>query len=99
MKRVLQRSCACAIAALLMLAGPPGVAQVLTVHEWGTITTRHAADGTPQGRLNRIEAAEVLPAFVHRFEPVQSRLDPARGALTYLARFRDRATTFRLVLR
>jgi len=41
----------------------------LVVHEWGTITTRHLPDGTPRGRLNHITAAEVLPAFVHRYEP------------------------------
>lgn len=43
------------------------------MHEWGTITTRHAADGTPEGHLNRIDAREVLPAFVHRFEPPQTQ--------------------------
>ncbi|HEY2851826.1 MAG TPA: hypothetical protein VGJ18_03220 [Gemmatimonadaceae bacterium] len=41
----------------------------LVVHEWGTITTRHLPDGTPQGRLNHITPAEVLPAFVHQYEP------------------------------
>ena len=45
----------------------------LIVHEWGTITTRHLPDGQPTGRLNRIEASEVLPAFVHKFEPPQTR--------------------------
>lgn len=45
---------------------------LLTVHEWGTITTRHAADGVPQGGLNHIDAAEVLPKFVHTFEPSQA---------------------------
>lgn len=45
----------------------------LIVHEWGTVTTRHAADGTPQGNLNHIDAREVLPAFVHRFEPPQTQ--------------------------
>lgn len=48
----------------------------LIVHEWGTITTRHSRGGTPQGRLNRIDPAEVLPAFVHRFEPPQTRATP-----------------------
>jgi hypothetical protein len=43
----------------------------LVVHEWGTITTRHAPDGTPDGRLNRIDSADVLPAFVKRYEPPQ----------------------------
>ena len=47
----------------------------LVVHEWGTITTVHAADGKPQGRLNRIEPSEVLPDFVHRYEPPTTRQD------------------------
>jgi hypothetical protein len=46
------------------------------VHEWGTITTRHRADGTPIGHLNRIAPSEVLPSFVHRFEPDATRNDP-----------------------
>src|ERR1051326_1380011 len=41
----------------------------LIVHEWGTITTRHLPDGTPRGRLNHITPGEVLPPFVHRYEP------------------------------
>lgn len=45
----------------------------LVVHEWGTITTVHEADGTPVTGLNRIDAADVLPDFVHRFE-----LEPTR---------------------
>jgi len=48
----------------------------LVVHEWGTITTVHAADGTPQGGLNRIDESEVLPDFVHRYEPETTRFDP-----------------------
>ncbi|HYM36458.1 MAG TPA: hypothetical protein VET48_13750 [Steroidobacteraceae bacterium] len=54
----------------------------LIVHEWGTITTRHAPDGTPQGRLNRIEPTEVLPDFVHRFEPEQSGPTLSKGTRT-----------------
>ena len=50
----------------------------LVVHEWGTLTTVHAADGTPQSGLNRIEQSEVLPDFVHRFEPETTR-QPARS--------------------
>ena len=50
----------------------------LVVHEWGTITTVHAADGTPQGGLNKIEPSEVLPAFVHRYEPESTRFDPKK---------------------
>ena len=53
----------------------------LIVHEWGTITTRHASDGTPQGRLNRISATEVLPAFVHRYEPAATRDKPDKSLL------------------
>jgi hypothetical protein len=51
-------------------------ADPLVVHEWGTITTQHAANGTPQGRLNRISPAEVLPTFVHRFEPKETQNNP-----------------------
>jgi hypothetical protein len=47
----------------------------LAVHEWGTITTRHAPDGTPDGRLNRIDSVDVLPSFVHRYEPPVTRGD------------------------
>jgi hypothetical protein len=62
------------IAALLVLAPALGSAQApMIVHEWGTITTRHAPDGVPQGRLNRIDPSEVLPEFVHRYEPEQTR--------------------------
>jgi hypothetical protein len=50
----------------------------LVIHEWGTITTVHAADGKPQGGLNRIEESEVLPEFVHRYEPESTRFDPAK---------------------
>jgi hypothetical protein len=41
----------------------------IVVHEWGTITTHHAADGKPEGGLNRI-GSDALPSFVHRYEPV-----------------------------
>ena len=51
----------------------------MVVHEWGTITTLHAADGTPQGHLNRIATTEVLPDFVHRFEPATTRQDVTRS--------------------
>lgn len=63
--------------ASLLLAGADA-ASPLVVHEWGTITTVHAADGTPQGRLNRIDETEVLPEFVHRYEPPTTRHDPKR---------------------
>jgi hypothetical protein len=49
----------------------------LIVHEWGTITTRHAADGTPEGRLNRIAPSEVLPPFVHQYEPPATQTSQA----------------------
>jgi hypothetical protein len=45
----------------------------LVVHEWGTITTIHDAVGTPATGLNRIEEADVLPEFVHRYEPQTTR--------------------------
>jgi hypothetical protein len=48
----------------------------LVIHEWGTITTVHAADGTPQGGLNSIDESDVLPAFVHRYEPEVTRFEP-----------------------
>jgi hypothetical protein len=50
----------------------------LVIHEWGTITTVHAADGTPQGHLNRIDESEVLPGFVHQYEPETTRNDPKK---------------------
>lgn len=48
----------------------------LIVHEWGTITTRHAADGTPRGRLNHISGADTLPTFVYRYEPDATSRNP-----------------------
>lgn len=58
-------------------AAPAAAADAeLVIHEWGTLTTMHAADGTPQGELNRIEATDVLPKFVHRYEPEATRVDP-----------------------
>jgi hypothetical protein len=53
----------------------------LIVHEWGTITTHHLPDGTPEGRLNRITEAEVLPSFVHRYEPPSTRDMPSQSLL------------------
>jgi hypothetical protein len=65
------------IALTLGLAASRGAAQApLIVHEWGTLTTQHAPDGTPRGRLNRIDASDVLPDFVHRFEPPQTLSNP-----------------------
>lgn len=51
----------------------------LVVHEWGTITTVHRAAGQPVTGLNRIDESEVLPDFVHRFEPESTRGDPKRA--------------------
>ena len=48
----------------------------LVVHEWGTITTRHAPNGTADGRLNRVDYYEPLAKFVHRFEPNVTSHDP-----------------------
>jgi hypothetical protein len=51
--------------------GPVGISPrppALVVHEWGTITTHHAPDGTPQGGLNRTDGSDPLPGFVHRYE-------------------------------
>jgi hypothetical protein len=53
----------------------------LVVHEWGTITTRHAASGAPEGRLNRVDYYEPLPDFVHRYEPAITSGDPLRTLL------------------
>lgn len=64
------------LASLPAFAQQPQVQAPLVVHEWGTLTTVHMADGTPVGNLNRIDASEVLPEFVHRYEPVQTRADP-----------------------
>src|SRR5690348_8296726 len=65
---------------VLVLAAvlPPAVGADLVVHEWGTITTVHSASGRAQGGLNHIDAADVLPDFVHRFEPEHTRHDPAQ---------------------
>ncbi len=49
------------LGAILAGARSPALAADLVVHEWGTITTIHAADGTPATGLNRIDEADVLP--------------------------------------
>ncbi len=51
----------------------------LVVHEWGTITTIHRTSGQPVTGLNRIDESDVLPDFVHRFEPDATRGDPKRA--------------------
>lgn len=74
--RRLQKSAFLA-AVCMALSLPVAAAQPpLTVHEWGTLTTRHTPSGEALGRLNRIDASDVLPEFVHRFEPPQARADP-----------------------
>jgi len=55
-----------------------GRAAELVIHEWGTITTIHEEDGTPVGGLNKIDADDVLPDFVHRYEPETTRQKPER---------------------
>lgn len=64
--------------ALAFVSGGAAVSQDLVVHEWGTITTVHAPDGTPAGGLNRIDESEVLPTFVHHYEPEATRHDPRK---------------------
>jgi hypothetical protein len=64
---------------VLLLAGSiPTSGAELVIHEWGTITTVHTASGKPLTGLNKIDAADVLPDFVHRYEPEHTRHDPAR---------------------
>jgi hypothetical protein len=58
---------------MLLVLAAPGIAADLVIHEWGTITSIHAPDGTPATGLNRIDEADVLPDFVHRFEPETTR--------------------------
>lgn len=53
----------------------------LVVHEWGTITTKHMANGTAEGRLNRLDYYEPLADFVHRYEPNVTAHDPIGGLL------------------
>jgi hypothetical protein len=53
----------------------------MVVHEWGTITTRHAPDGTPRGRLNHVRGGDTLPGFVHRYDPAATQNDPERSLI------------------
>jgi hypothetical protein len=75
MHAILRSIIAVGIAANVVSA-QQGAGHPLIVHEWGTITTRHAADGTPEGRLNRIAPSEVLPPFVHQYEPAATQAAP-----------------------
>src|SRR6476659_7990616 len=61
---------------LAIASSTPGAE--LVIHEWGTITTIHASSGKPLTWLNKIDAADVLPDFVHRYEPEHTRHDPAK---------------------
>ncbi len=61
------------VGALLAGLGSSALAADLVVHEWGTITTVHDAEGTPATGLNRIDESEVMPEFVHRYEPTNTR--------------------------
>jgi len=70
------RHALCVVALAAAIA--PASGAELIVHEWGTITTIHAASGKPQSGLNKIDAADVLPDFVHRYEPEHTRHDPAK---------------------
>jgi hypothetical protein len=60
----------------LLFAAGAAPAGDLVVHEWGTITTIHSAAGTPANGLNNIDASDVLPDFVHRYEPEATRDSP-----------------------
>jgi hypothetical protein len=66
-----------ALASILVCGGSVS-AQDLVVHEWGTVTNVHGRDGIPAGGLNAIDASEVLPKFVHEWEPEHTRHDPAK---------------------
>ena len=67
------------IAAAMLAAARTSPKSPLIVHEWGTITTRHAPDGTPQGRLNHISGRDTLPSFVYRWDPPATQRDANRS--------------------
>ena len=67
------------VGAIALAASPAPCQAPLLVHEWGTITTRHAPDGTPQGRLNHVAVTDTLPKFVYTFEPAATSKDPERS--------------------
>lgn len=74
----------CTAVALALALGSSRAREVnapdpIVAHEWGTITTRHAPDGTPMGRLNRIDSSDALPSFVHRYEPAQTANNPEKS--------------------
>jgi hypothetical protein len=73
MIRIVGTGVTAAAVALVSLTPRPTATRVfhspLVVHEWGTITTHHAPNGTPEGRLNRVGFFEPLADFVHQYEP------------------------------
>ena len=77
MIRVISLLAVAATVGITSVAGNPRPStSPLVVHEWGTITTRHAPSGTPDGRLNRVDYYEPLANFVHRYEPPVTARDP-----------------------
>ena len=64
------------VALSIAVVGPVLAAAPLVIHEWGTITTIHDSAGVPATGINRIDESEVLPDFVHRFEPEATRQNP-----------------------
>ena len=64
----------------LLVAFGTAQAADLVIHEWGTVTTIHDAAGKPATGLNRIDETEVLPEFVHRYEPATTRQPDRRLA-------------------
>lgn len=60
-------SLGCGLATLLACSQGAS-AEPLTVHEWGTFTTVHEANGEPRGNLN-VTSEKPLPDFVHIFQP------------------------------
>ena len=75
MLRTLGTVLLCGVAAVSFTArhSRPSSPAKLIVHEWGTITTRHAANGEQQGDLNRVADYDPLPPFVHQFASVDTR--------------------------
>jgi hypothetical protein len=71
--------CTLILTASVMATAVGATPAQFVVHEWGTITTVHDAQGAPATGLNRIEAADELPEFVHRYEPESTRHDPTRA--------------------
>lgn len=81
MKRTLLSLGALSAVAMAMTRHGAAPKSPLIVHEWGTITTRHLPNGTPQGRLNHTDSSEILPSFVHRYEPPATVNNPEKSLL------------------